>query len=160
MTTPPPLPSPGPSWPVVLFWCLIAALAGLACVALPALLFAETSTKPLYGDPLIPWFARVFSHIQYQPTMISFFVLATFLGFVVPQRWLMLGSFSVTLMLLLHIINVIHDIGVDPTSHNLFPFEFAILVFLSLPVLPGAFLGSRIRRRIRTKSMASPQAIQ
>lgn len=146
MATPPPLPASGPSWSVLLLWCIIASLAGLACVALPALLSAETSTRPVYGHPLIPWFARVFSHIQYQPTMISLFGLTAFLGFVVPKRWLMLGSLSVSLMFPLHIINVFHDISVDPTSHNLFPFEFAILFFLCLPVLPGAFLGSRIRR--------------
>ncbi len=144
-----PLPSPAPSWPVLLIWGIIAALAGLACVALPALLFAETSTKPVYGQPLIPWFARVFSHIKYQPTMISLFGLTAFLGFVIPKRWLMLGSLSVALMFPLHIINVFHDISVDPTSHNLFPFEFAILFFLGLPALPGAFLGSLIRRLIK-----------
>lgn len=149
METPPPLPAPGPSRPALFFWGLIAALGGLACVALPALLFAETSTKPVYGHPLLPWFARVFSHIQYQPTMISLFGLTMFLGFVVPKRWLMLGSLSVSLMFPLHIVNVFHDISVDPTSHNLFPFEFAILFFLSLPALPGAFLGSRIRRLIK-----------
>lgn len=118
-------------------------------MVLPALLSAETSTRPVYGHPLIPWFARAFSHIQYQPTMISLFGLTALLGFVVPKRWLMLGSLSVSLMFPLHIINVFHDISVDPTSHNLFPFEFAILFFLCIPALPGAFLGSRIRRLIK-----------
>lgn len=105
--------------------------------------------KPVYGQPLIPWFARVFSHIQYQPTMISIFVLNSILGFVVPKRWLLLGALSVTLMFPLHFINVSHDISVDPTSHNLFPFEFAILFFLCLPALPGALVGRLIRRRIK-----------
>lgn len=65
-----------------------------------------------------------------------------------PRRWLLLGCMVVSLPPVLNAINIIRDWTIDSTSHNLFPFEFAMLAFVSLPALPGAFLGSRIGRVI------------
>jgi hypothetical protein len=80
--------------------------------------------------------------------MSSFFVLGIAAGLVQPRRWLLLGCLTVSLPPVLNAINIIRDWTIDPTDHNLFPFEFAILAFVSLPVLLGAFIGSKIGRRI------------
>jgi hypothetical protein len=38
------------------------------------------------------------------------------------------------------------DWTIDPTGHNLFPFEFALLAILACPAFIGAAVGGRKRR--------------
>ena len=73
-------------------------------------------------------------------------MLGIALGVAQSRRWLLLGFFAVSLPPVLNAINIIGDWTIDSTDHNLFPFEFAMLAFVSLPALLGAFLGSRLRR--------------
>jgi hypothetical protein len=146
MDAPPPLPPPSTPSDLGPVRALVAALAGLGCVVLPAYLLAGPNEHPAYGHPLIRWFAVVFANLQFVPTMSSFFVLGLALGTAQPRRWLLLACLAVSLPPLLNTVNIIGDWTVDPTDHNLFPFEFAILAFISFPVLAGAFLGSKIKR--------------
>jgi hypothetical protein len=80
--------------------------------------------------------------------MASFLVLGIALGLAQPRRWLLLSCLAISLPPILNAINISHDWTIDPTDHNLFPFEFAMLAFVSMPAVPGAFLGSRIGRMI------------
>jgi hypothetical protein len=148
MNMPPLLQTPETGWHSVLGWSFLAALAGLGCVVLPPYLLPGANKSPAYGHPLIPWFAIAFANLHLLPTMSALFVSSIALGVAQPRRWLLVGCLSVSLPPVLNAINITHDWTIDPTDHNLFPFEFAILAFASLPALPGAFLGSRIRRVI------------
>jgi hypothetical protein len=51
----------------------------------------------------------------------------------------------------LHAIDVIHDCTISPTSHNLWPFEFMIIAFVSWPALLGSFISNKIRRAITAR---------
>jgi hypothetical protein len=151
MDSPLPLPPPNPPSDLGPVWAIMAAVAGLGCVVVPSYLLAGAKAHPAYGHPLIPWFAIAFANLHVVATMSSFFVLGMAFGVAQPRRWLLLACLAVSLPPLVNAINIIGDWTVDPTDHNLFPFEFAILAFISFPVLPGTFLGSKIRRVIHDR---------
>ena len=146
MNTPPQIQTPRTRWHSVPAWCIVAALAGLGCVVVPPYLPPGGIEHPAYGHPLIPWFAVAFANLHLKLTMTLLLVLGIALGVAQPRRWLLLGFLAVSLPPVLNAINIIGDWTIDPTDHNLFPFEFAMLAFVSLPALLGAFLGSRLRR--------------
>ena len=77
--------------------------------------------------------------------MISSFLLGAGLGYARPRSWLPLSCLTVSLAAILNAANVIHDAMRDPSSHNLLPFEFAMLAFICGPALPGAFIGRKLR---------------
>jgi hypothetical protein len=85
--------------------------------------------------------------------MICFFALGSTLGGAQPRQWLLLAGAAVASSPALLAINILHDWTRDPTSHNLFPFEFVIYAFIYLPILLRGFLGFLLRRllqRLRT----------
>jgi hypothetical protein len=47
---------------------------------------------------------------------------------------------------------VVYDVAIDPTSHNLWPFEVAIAAFVGVfVVFSGAFVGALLRMAIRRR---------
>ncbi len=139
---------------VFLTWSVVAAGAGLACFVLPAYLFPGDGVKRTYGYPLIPWFAFAYANLRPISSMTAFALTGLALGLVQPRRWLQLSLVSLILPPMLNSINIAHDWTFDATSHNLFPFEFAFIAFISLPVLPGAFLGNLASRRVFAQATA------
>ena len=137
---------PNTSLQSVVTWSVIAAVAGLGCFVLPPYLMPGASENPAYGHPLIPWFATAFANLDFLSTMASLFLLGIVLGVAQPRYWLLLSCLTISLSFILHAINIIHDINLDPTSHNLWPFVVPIYIFIGLPALLGAFLGSWVRR--------------
>lgn len=148
--TPPPLPAGPPPEPparLPLGWLAVALLGGPACVVLPTLLLPGGPGKPAYGWPLIPWLALAMANMRIGATAACFLGLGLGLGAARPRWWWLLGPAAMALTPLLHAVNIAHDWTRDATSHNLFPFEFLLLGFLSSPVLLGVTLGSWLRRR-------------
>jgi hypothetical protein len=144
-------------WPSVVGWGFFATVAGLCCVALPPYLIPGGLVYPGYGHPVIPWFARAFANFTFVPTLSALFVLGAVVGLAQPRRWPLLGCLTVSLPMLLWGINFVHDVAIDPTSHNLFPFEIAIIMVCALPALLAGGLGSLVRsaiQRSRTKRPA------
>jgi hypothetical protein len=45
---------------------------------------------------------------------------------------------------------IIYDVSADPTNHNLWPFEFVIIGFMSLLGFAGAGLGTLVRRATKS----------
>lgn len=148
--TPPPLPS-GPSprarARLPLGWLAAALLGGLGCVVLPPFLLPVSPGKPAYGWPLIPWLALAMANLRVGASLACFLGLGLGLGAAQPRWWWLLGPAAMALTPALHAVNLVHDWTRDATSHNLFPFEFLMLGFLSSPVLLGVLLGSWLRRR-------------
>ena len=128
-------------------WIAVAAVAGLLCVVLPPYLVRGALTRPAYGVPLIPWFAVAFANIWscWRISMISSFLVGVGLGYARPRSWLPLSCLTVSLAAILNAANVIHDAMRDRSSHNLLPFEFAMLAFICGPAIPGAFIGRKLR---------------
>lgn len=141
--TPDPIPPPRLS----LLWIAVAAVAGLLCIVLPPYFVAGALTRPAYGVPLIPWFAIAFANIWscWRISMVSTFLVGVGLGYGRPRSWLLLGCLTISLAAILNAANVVHDGMRDPSSHNLLPFEFAMLAFICAPAIPGAFIGSKLR---------------
>jgi len=158
MNIPPPLPLSSRRSYSVPGWSIAATLIGLACFALPPYLLRETNSLPVAKaelantHPLLLWFAFAFANLRVLPTMALFLVLGVVLGLAQPSRWLRMGGLAVSLPPVLHTINLIREWAIDPTSHNLFPFEYAFLAVVSLPAVIGAFLGSSVGRVIRIQT--------
>jgi len=127
--------------------CIIAAIAGLGCFVLPVYLIAGELQERSYGQPLIPWFALAFANLHFVPSMLCFILAGAALGSAQPRFWLLLAGMTLSLPFILNAINLVHDCIRDPTSHNLWPFEFGIIAFVAFPALPGALLGSFIRTK-------------
>ena len=77
--------------------------------------------------------------------MISSFLVGVGRGYARPRSWLPLSCLTVSLAAILNAANVIHDAMRDRSSHNLLPFEFAMLAFICGPAIPGAFIGRKLR---------------
>ncbi len=133
------------SAPLIL-WCALAAIAGVCCLVLPPYLMPGGFHQRVYGWPLIPWFALAWANLHAIASMICFFVLGLMLGLVRPRQWWLLAIAAVALSPVLLTINIVHDWGHDATSHNLFPFEYAIYGFICAPAFGGALLGFLFRK--------------
>ena len=140
-------PEPTPPQRLSPLWIAVAAVAGLLCVVLPPYLVRGALTRPAYGVPLIPWFAVAFANIWscWRISMISSFLAGVGLGYARPRSWLPLSCLTVSLAAILNAANVIHDAMRDRSSHNLLPFEFAMLAVICGPAIPGAFIGRKLR---------------
>ena len=86
----------------------------------------------------------IMQSLQYAvyPVLAALFVTGGIIGFFKPKKWLMIG----TLLVICLPINAIVEMIINPTSHNLLPFELLMYIaFFWAPAVAGAFLGSRIR---------------
>lgn len=133
-------------WHTVVGWGVVAAVCGLACVVVPPHLFL--AAKPAYGTPLIHWFAFAIANLSFVTTLISMAILGFVLGVAQPRWWPLSCFLTASLVIVLNAMNVVHDWTIDPTTHNLFPFEFAFLLFLSLPAFVFGLVGSVVRKAI------------
>jgi hypothetical protein len=140
---PPPLRSAAGG---VVLWGAVAAVGGVACFALPPHVLPIGVPEPPYGHPLIPWLAFAYANVRVLPTAAAFLVLGVVLGVAQPRRPFLMAVLSVSLLFVLHCVNIYGDTRVDPTDHNLLPFEFVILGGIALPVLPGVFVAAFARR--------------
>ena len=131
----------------VTVWCIIAAIAGLGCFVLPVYLIAGELQQRSYGQPLIPWFASAFANLHFAPSMLCFFLAGVALGSAQPRFWWLLAGMTLSLPFILNTINDVHDGILDPTSHNMLPFEWGMIAIVAFPAIPGAFLGSFIRTK-------------
>ena len=143
-------------WPEVVGWGFFAAVAGLCCVVLPPHLTSRGLVNPSYGHPLVPWFASAFANLVIGPTLSAMFVLGAVVGLAQPRWWPLLGCLTVALPMLLWGINFVHDVTIDSTSHNLFPFEIAMVMVLALPALAAGGLGSLVRWAIQRSRNERP----
>ncbi len=158
---PPPLPGSGACCrstmhadnrsllPQLIVWCVIAAIGGVCCLVLPPYLTQGGLKQPAYGWPLIPWFAVAWANVRMADSALCFLLLGLVLGIAQPRRWPLLAGAAVISSPVLLAINILHDWMHDATSHNLFPFEFLMYAFISVPVLPGALLGLLFRRLLQ-----------
>jgi hypothetical protein len=138
-----------PARPLPLFcWGVFAVLAGLAAFALPPFVIPAQLSAPAYGHPLIGWFALAFANLSFATTWFIQAWLGLLLGLVQPRYGWLLAAFTALLPVLLNAANVVHDCLRSPTSHNLWPFEFVILLIAAFPAFPTALFGTWIRFRV------------
>jgi hypothetical protein len=131
--------SPRRVWLTLLSSCGSAAILGVTAVVLGVYGRAgEGNTSPLFpavarGVEGLNWWSIVF-------LILAGFIPGTF-GRAHP------GLVGLATMALFPIMSVA-DVIVDPTSHNLLPFEWAVYEVLTIPGTLGAFAGRRFRRSL------------
>jgi len=131
---------------ILIFWMAVALVGGVCSLVLPPYFVAGGLVQPAYGRPLIPWFAIAWANISLTATMVCYYLLGFTVGAAQPKSWRPLALATVAASPALIAAHILHDWTHDPTSHNLFPFEFLIYTFIALPGPIGAYCGSLFRR--------------
>jgi integral membrane sensor domain MASE1 len=126
--------------PSVLLSFVCAAFLGVGAVILPVWLL---SLRP-YPAPLFPQIRSGVEGMSYL-TFVFLFVSGLLLGLLGKGHPFLLGLATLALLPLLAIAEMV----VSPTSHNLWPLEFAIYGFISLSAILGAYIGRFIQKRVR-----------
>ena len=94
---------------------------------------------PFYG------FSRIiFDNLELYPTIMLLFIVGCFLGYYEARIWWLTGILTMTAFP----VSAIYEMKVSLTSHNLWPFEFALYGIVCTPAIVGAFIGSRIYIRM------------
>ena len=119
---------------------VIAAVVGMACVVAPPFLIPGQIQRT-YPAPLFPALWTAWENLAPIPTLLSLFVLGIVVGAIQPRFWRVLSWATVAPFPLAAVCEVI----VSPTSHNLWPLEFAMYALLGIPSFAGAAIGKRIR---------------
>jgi hypothetical protein len=74
-------------------------------------------------------------------SVLAALLLVPFILNFAARRTLLISGAVWTGMAISHTIVLIAEISADPTSHNLFPFEYVMLSFFAVPALLGALAG-------------------
>lgn len=114
------------------------ALAGLVIVMAAAPLLGKAPHAP----GLMAWYRLGIEEVS-RPALMALFVLGFGAGWLSPERPKRLGMSCVVIFPLVSIVEMI----LDPTSHNLWPFEFGMYAFWGLVCAAGAVAGSWLRRK-------------
>ena len=123
----------------VSFTFVVAALLGLTAFVAPVWVLHLRS----YSAPLFPLVRTGVEGMSFL-TLVFLFCGGIILGCFGRGNPFLLGLTTVVLLPVFAIAEMI----VSPTSHNLWPLEFAIYGVVSLSAVVGAFLGRFIRRRV------------
>jgi hypothetical protein len=118
---------------------VVAPLLGVLVMTLPVIL-----APPARWDdaPLFPVIRTAIERVGPGHLLLLFF-LGLGLGLVSRRRAILLGLAS----MLLFPLTAIAEMFVDPTSHNLWPLEFAIYGFYAGVVAAGAAVAHLVRKR-------------
>ena len=131
--------------PTMRVWGAVAAIAGLIGLISPAYLTYDFWRHPNWvASTAVPWFAAAMHNMSFVGSVMGLLLVGALLGWVRPASWRMLSSLMLCLPMVLTAINFLYDVARDPTSHNLWPFEFLLITFFILPARLGAYFGSRL----------------
>ncbi len=128
---------------IIFVYANIAAIVGFCCVFISTY-FATNGYEQNYEAEIFPIIKKAEENLTILPTIILLFVTGNLLGFLKPKIWWLLGSITLAFFP----ITIIMEMIIQPTSHNLWPFEFLFYWILNLPALFGSFTGSYIRKQI------------
>ncbi len=122
---------------------IIAPVFGFLCMFFPVLLLKGVDYEKEY---VVSSIVRYIWESQVPvPTVILLLAAGALLGFLSVRLWWLLGPLTMSVFPVVAVI----DMMVWPTSHNLWPFEFIIYGLFCIPGLVGAFIGSRVGRRMK-----------
>ncbi|WP_157810876.1 hypothetical protein [Nonlabens sp. MB-3u-79] len=121
------------------------SILGMLSIILPVFILGDL--KP-YESPLFPLIRTGIEGISLYS--ISFLFLSSFIVklFSKPSFW-KIGLMSVALFPLATFCEMIFD----PTSHNLFPFEFIFYAILTVPAIIGAAVSQVMKRFVIKKEV-------
>jgi hypothetical protein len=128
---------------------VVAPVLGLLAMVVPVLLWPPAAKH--YGDaPLFPLIRNAVEGIGLAQ-LVLLFVAGVVLGLVSRSPAWLLGAAAISPLPIAALAEMIKD----PTSHNLFPIEFAFYAVYGLFVAFGAFASHRLRRSWTPSGKAS-----
>ena len=130
---------------------MMAPVLGLLAMVVPVLLWPPARH---YEAPLFPLLRSAVENIGL-PQLILLFASGLALGFVSSSRARYLGAAAIAFLPLATLAEMIKD----PTSHNLFPLEFATYAFYGFLVACGVFAVHRVRGLETPSAMTSESVI-
>ncbi|MBU1260286.1 MAG: hypothetical protein KKE31_03500 [Planctomycetes bacterium] len=142
------------SWLVIVVFAIGAAL-GVVSIIIPPLWIVDVKADE---SPIFP---MVWTGIEGMSgwTLFFLFLSGMFLGVIYPKREPLYGRFlgviypkyellwGISTMSLLPILAFI-EMSAVPNSHNVWPIEFVIYGFCTIPGIIGAYIGAFIRKKL------------
>ena len=96
-----------------------------------------TGCEEIASGRIVTMVSSIYENVIFLPTAVLLFFIGIFIGYIAPRLWWLLGLFTV----IVFPINSIIEMVTVPSSHNLWPIEFAIYSFMALPAMIGSFIG-------------------
>lgn len=126
------------SWYIVIVF-ILGAVLGLISIIIPPLWIVDVKVDQS------PVFPMVWTGIEGMSLWTLFFLFSSgiFLGVIYPKRKILLGMSTMSLLPILAFI----EMSVVPNSHNIWPIEFVIYGFCTIPGIVGAYIGAFIRKK-------------
>jgi len=126
---------------------ILASILGFFAVVLPPYVIPN-GIRVTRDAPLFPIIATASANFALIPTIILLFIIGCILGFIRSHIWWLLGLSTMALFPVADILEML----VAPTSHNLWPIQFILDAVLSTPAIFGAFIGSRIKNKMKARA--------
>ena len=121
----------------------LSSLSGIMGILLPYLINNGSDSGHYSLETIFPLLRSAWEGFNPFPSILIMITVGFGLGLIRPHRWLILGLASVVLLIILANI----EMHLYPTSHNLWPLEFALyLLFIATPTIVGSFVGSRAKK--------------
>ena len=117
----------------------IGAALGIISIIVPPLCIVDVK---VYESPLFPMVRTGIEGMSLW-TLLFLFSSGIFLGVIYPKREILLGISTMSLFPVLAFL----EMGKDPYSHNIWPIEFVIYGFTTIPGIIGAYAGAFIRKK-------------
>jgi hypothetical protein len=128
-----------------LFFIVLSAFSGILGIILPYIILNGFHHTPYASETISPLLRSAWEGFYPTPSVLIMIAVGLGLGLMRPQRWIILGLSSILMLVI--VANI--EMNIYPTSHNLYPIEFALyFIFIGAPTLLGTFIGSNIKKRI------------
>jgi hypothetical protein len=126
------------------FFFIIAAVLGFISIILPP--YIKHGGKVVFYDaPLFPIIATAIKNLSIFPTTVLLTIAGFIVGYLKSEIWWLLGFATIMLFPLAAVCEMV----LYPTTHTLWPVEMLLYGLLSIPPIIGAFLGSKLKSKIR-----------
>lgn len=127
---------------------VVVAVLGLACVLAPVVITPPARLRPA---PLFPLLREAVEGIGWVP-IAALAALGLLGGLFTRLPTFLIAPASIAGLPAAAILEML----VDPTSHNMFPLEFAVYFFMAVPVMLAALLGRFVRWLLLDRRRGEP----
>lgn len=107
--------------------------------------FIISGFDKIASDKILVTISSIYENVKFLPTVALLFIVGIFLGYFGQKIWWLISIVTI----IIFPINAIIEMIILPKSHNLWPIEFAIYLFMALPAVIGAYFGKIIREKKR-----------
>jgi hypothetical protein len=106
----------------------------------------------LLFHPFLTYSRRAQGLVNFVAFACSAFVVAIVIGLISRRHPFLASMCMVGTICIAHFVRIIVDWFSDPTAHNLFPFEFALILFVGAPpALAGSGIGKLLSRTLSSR---------